>query len=519
MRQAQVDKLNVPFWQNDWLWLLLAFASLVPFLAPSILPFTDLPNHIGRHAVFLEAEGSPFLQRYYSVQWMLAGNLGIDLIVRLIGPWLGAELATNCAVAITAPLGILGIWSLGRSLHGAVPPSAFLSALLIYNWPLLTGFTNFSLSAAIAINVLALWIRLRSLPFAARFLIFAPLGFVTWVAHTAGWGLLGLGVLTYEIARAAERKSPVALLLAPFQTAPFAVMFAVTLIWRTGSSAGAGIKWSSNLLKDKAISLISPFREYYMGWDLAVEALFVVLLGWLYLAGGRRINVAAAAIAIAYAIAFLACPPTLFNSGFADRRLLVYALMVLPLAVGVKSDAMPLPPQQLRLLNIAAVAALALFLARVAISTAVWSQASHSIEQRLALLDSVPRHSRILGLSVRSCKTQWARVGVLDSIQQLAIPRRHSVINGMFQNPGLNQVTALGETNSSGFNPNMYPWVGDRTCPLSYTPTLQATMHAFPRDRFDYVWIVSALKTSRYDTTGLQLVRAHGDDRLYRVVR
>ena len=65
---------------------------------------------------------------------------------------------------------------------------------LAYNWPLNMGFVNFSLSAAMALLIFALWVRLRAWGFFARLLIFAPLSFATWVAHLAGWGLLGLAV-------------------------------------------------------------------------------------------------------------------------------------------------------------------------------------------------------------------------------------------------------------------------------------------------------------------------------------
>ena len=84
---------SIRFWRRPALWVALVAASLIPSLVTTILPFNDLPNHVGRHYVFLNAATDPFLQHFYSVHWAIIGNLGVDLLVRAIGPLLGAEAA------------------------------------------------------------------------------------------------------------------------------------------------------------------------------------------------------------------------------------------------------------------------------------------------------------------------------------------------------------------------------------------------------------------------------------------
>ncbi len=74
------------WWNSPKSWLGLAFLAIVPFFVTDVPPLTDLPNHIARYYIFLNFDRSAFLSKYYDVHWHLIGNLGIDLIVRGIGP-------------------------------------------------------------------------------------------------------------------------------------------------------------------------------------------------------------------------------------------------------------------------------------------------------------------------------------------------------------------------------------------------------------------------------------------------
>ena len=508
----QPNAAGQPFWTKGWVWFALALLSLVPFLAVTVVPFNDLPNHVGRHYVFLHAD-DPFLARYYTVHWSLIGNLGIDLIVRAIGPWLGADLATHLAVATIPPLTIAGIYALSRAYHNTVQPGALAALPLALSWPLITGFANFCLSAALALLVLALWIRLRALHFLLRLLIFAPLGFVVWVAHTAGWGVLCLGVGSYELARAIHPRLNIrALLLSPLQALPFALMLVPILAWRSGAGNGAAIGFGDQFLRGKVLAVVSLFREHFMAWDVSTTLAFAALVLFFFLRGGRRVAFTAALTAVIFVVAFLACPQEIFKSGYADRRLLPYAAMLVALAIGVRRDLLGD-----RFLRAGAVAAVLLFGARVAVTTGVWSRASAAHERRLALIDAVPRHSRIFALDIERCGEDWNRVGRPDHIQQFALVRRAAMVNGMYRNPGLNQVD-IRFARDGGFDPNMYPTVHDARCPVVYIPlTFQDAMRAFPRDFYDYVWIVADEPQPPADTRGLRLIGTSGFDRLYRI--
>lgn len=510
---------TIAFWQRPLLWAALVLGSLIPFLVTTILPFNDLPNHVGRHYVFLNAATDPFLQQFYSVHWSIIGNLGIDLLVRAIGPWLGADLGTHVVVAAIPPLTILGIYSLSRVLNGRVTPGALLATVLAFNWPLITGFANFCLSGAIALLVMALWVRLRELGFLWRLCIFTPLVFVTWLAHTAGWGLLGLGIFAYELHRATSGGLHVKRLLAiPLQLIPFVPTVLFVVLWRQHASNGAAVQVGHDFWRGKAIAVASLFREHYAAWDIFTAFAFFAILLLLYWRGGRKLIRPAAFIAAIYGIAFVLCPQEVFKSGFADRRLLTYAAMMIPLAIGLSPEAL-FDPIRRRGVRLAAVACIALFASRVGVSSVIWHEASALHEARLALIERVPLHSRIFGLVVESCEQNWNRIGRPDHIQQYALVRRDSMVNGMYQNPGLNQVTELFADAKAKVDPAMYAVVHDQSCPISYiNQTLQSAMAGFARDQFDYVWLIGEQPIRAFDAHGLELVGTRDADRLYRIV-
>src|SRR3954453_20657771 len=86
-------------WWNSPLFAALAVAlATVPLLYPSIPPLVDLLGHMGRYRVELDGGQSPWLQQYYAFRWAPMGNLGVDLLVRLLAPALGLEPAVKLIV-------------------------------------------------------------------------------------------------------------------------------------------------------------------------------------------------------------------------------------------------------------------------------------------------------------------------------------------------------------------------------------------------------------------------------------
>jgi hypothetical protein len=506
------------WWASTTLWFLLAVAATIPFIAADILPLTDLPNHIARYYIFLNVDHSPFLSKYYEVHWHLIGNLGVDVIVRAIGPFFGAELAARIAVGMIPPLTIAGIYAVSRALNGEVMPSALLALPLAYNWPLNMGFVNFSLSAAMALLIFALWIRLRAWSVLGRLLLFAPLSFGTWLAHVAGWGLLGLAVLGFELDRAYRSYGFRLrwLISAAIATLPFALMILLIVLWRGETPSPLGITYSSDIVSKKFKSIATIFREEYLAWDLGTLFAFFSLVITLYFAGGKRFVYVAGIIALLLTLAFALCPEELFTSLYADRRLLPYAAIFVALSVGVSDRALSRERRR-RILSVIAMGAIAFFIARLSVTLIVWERFNRSFDQHMALLPQIPSHSRVFGLVVRPCGWSWDFETRLDHLQQFAVTRRESVINGLFEYSGSTQVEAHYRK-LDGYGPNMPSAVQNETCALPYSPvTLQKAIMRFPRDHFDYVWLLSPDPLPPFDSSGLSLIGSGKNDRLYRI--
>jgi hypothetical protein len=48
-------------------------------------------------------------------------------------------------------------------------------------------------------------------------------------------------------------------------------------------------------------------------------------------------------------------------------------------------------------------------------------------------------------------------------------------------------------------------------------PSFQSAIALFPRDRFDFVWLVSETEIHPFDASGLLLIASVAYDRLYRI--
>ena len=149
-----------PWWDKSFLLLALVLGSAIPLLYPPVPPLVDLMGHMGRYRVELDLAQSEWLQLYYSYRWAAIGNLGVDLLVRALGPLIGLEPAVKLIVLAIPPLTVAGFLWVAREVHGRIPPTSLFAIPFVYGHPFLFGFVNFTLSMALAFLAFALWLRL-----------------------------------------------------------------------------------------------------------------------------------------------------------------------------------------------------------------------------------------------------------------------------------------------------------------------------------------------------------------------
>ena len=214
---------------------------MVPLLYPPIPPLVDLLGHMGRYRVQLDIGTSPWLSQYYAYQWAPIGNLGVDVLVQLLGPIFGLELSVKLIILSIPPMTVAGFLWVAREVHNRVPPTVLFALPLAYCHPFNFGFVNFSLSMALAFLAFGLWLRLGRLGrLRLRFVLFIPISLIVFFAHTFGWGALGLMCFSAEAVRQHDRGVTwfKAGFNAALQASCMILPLLITILWRSSTPGG-----------------------------------------------------------------------------------------------------------------------------------------------------------------------------------------------------------------------------------------------------------------------------------------
>lgn len=485
-------------WWESWRFALAAMLLVaIPLLWPAVPPLTDLPGHIGRYRVMLGDEAA-ILGQWYDFNWRPVGNLGVDLLVAALGPWLGLEPAVK-AVVIAIPVLTTGgaLW-ISHELHGRVSPFAVFALPLAYSYPLHFGFVNYALAMALVLPAWALWLRLgRFGHVRTRCVLFVAAGLIVWIAHVVGWAMLCLFVFGGEWAAGRMRgERPItAALRAGVASLPLAAPPALMLVlWRSGGIGGETERWFDLMTKLKGVAIV--LRDRWFLLDVGSVTLLLILI-YAAVRGrlGRIVPVAAAAAGLA-TIAFLLLPFTLMGSAYADMRLLPYAMLVALAGIAPPADARR---QQI------ALAGLAFLTVRVVANTASLALHDREWTRELAALDHIPRGARLLALTGDTCEQPWAHRRILH-LPGLAIARRAAFANDQWLLAGAPLLTAHLE--GAGFfaqDPSQV--VLPAPCPND--PNLlpqKKALATFPRASFTHLWLVRPHPIAPGELSGMTMV-------------
>lgn len=446
-------------------WGLAALAALPVAVVPVPL-MADLPNHVARHHVMAQAlfaDGSP----YWRVAWRWIGNLGVDLPAVLLTPWLGAELATRLVAMLIAPLMVLGLIALGRAAHGRITAGVALALPFAFAHPWHFGFLNSCLSVALALFVAAAWYR-RPADTALRSAGFALAALGVWSAHVMGWGVLLLLVAGAELARFGEARARL------WRTLPLFAPLVPLALWR--ESGGRLYAVASHPLADKIANAATMLRGIDRSFDLAMLAVLALAgAGALWTAQARRVEPRLAAAAVLLGGAFVIVPATVLGSWGADLRLAPVAAMVALLAIGPSGN--PRIGRGLIALGVA------LFVVRALVTTVVWQQAQPELARRLALLERVPRGSRLAFLEAEvSCHPHWPH-DIDDKLASFAVVRRDAFVNALFKIPGADIVSRARPADAGWFDRSQVLDCGGPSDQFA------RRVAAFARAGFTTIWI------------------------------
>ena len=494
-----------PWWQHrSWLiGLVILFA--LPLAIGTIPPLIDLPTHMARYRIGIALPESRELARYFAFQWRFIPNLGVDVFVTALAPFLGLEPAVRIIVSIIPALMAAGMVLISRVAHGRVPATMFFVLPLSFAYPMIFGFVNSCLALAFAFLAFGLWLSLivrERFHTAAVFAgLVAPIILTT---HIVGYGVFGICIFGATIGRLLEERTSFKVALREILLAclPVAWPFVILTLWSTGTAPPAGgwfdwhtrVSWLAGLLRDRW----APF-------DIA-SALLVYAVMLLPLLRHARF---AYAPRIAFPGLFLwilaLCLPTTLITQFASVRLIYVACALTLLAVRPRGEASPG-------LAYAGIAFIALRLLSTGLSTV---QASQRIDRELAALDHIARGSRVIALEAIDCERRW-NPARLSHLPAMATVRRDAFVNDQF-------VTSEGQllsirddqpvlkhwTSAIVFKSQCDRWGGLRT--------LSATLGDLPWGDMDYLWLIDAPALSRPSDPRLRPVWQAGTSILYRV--
>lgn len=490
--------------------MLLVLLTAVPLLWPDIPPLVDLPGHMGRYRVQLELAESRTLQRFYTFEWRLIGNLGLDLLVIPLEKLLGLELAVKLVVLSIPPLTAAGLLLIARVVHGRLPPTAALALPLAYSFPFHFGFANFCLAIALAFLAFALWrwlaIRRR---FKLRAAIFLPLSIALWVVHTFGWGVLGVLAYAAEMVRHRdEGKSWLkAWLRAPFDCLPLILPMLLMILWRSGQVGGRTGDWFNWHHKFRWFYMM--LRDRWEMFDIACIAILSAVI--LFAACHRRIGFSRmlGMFAAFLILVFLFLPRIVFGSAYADMRLAPFAFAMALLAIRFK------PSFKTGTLRWIAIASLSFFLVRIGATTLSFWLYDRTYDRELQALEHLPHGARLVSFTGIACRQPWMMSRV-EHMPAMAVVRRRAFSNDQWTMAGA-QLLAVNYPLGGRFVRDPSQMVTSHKCRGEAWWSLDDSLKHLPRNGFDYIWLI---RPPRHDASllqGLQPLWRDGTSVLYRV--
>lgn len=503
--------LDLPtgWWTTRGFAFALVLLTALPLLWPANAPLIDLPGHMARYRVELGIHSSPPLARYYEFQWALMGNLGVDLLVVPLAPLLGLQLAVKLIVLSIPVMTAAGLLLIAREEHGVLPPTAAFALPLAYGFPFQFGFVNFALAMALALVAFGLWLRLGRLGWhRLRAALFVPIGAIVWLAHGFGWGVLGLLVFASEMVRArvTDRRFVPSALRAAIASLPLAPPLLLMVLWRSGDVAGQTGDWFN--WTSKLVWLLSVLRDRWLAFDIvSMTILLVLIVAGLARRGGLAMNWTLRISSLMLFAAFVLLPRILLGSAYADMRLVSYMLAIALIAIVPAG----LGPRGIR--NLALLATAFFVIRTIGTTISFAGYADHNARQMAALEHVVPG-SRLLAMTEKPCAMPWS-LSRMDHLGGFAVVRRDVFINDNWTMAGA-QLLKLRYT-AGRFSEDPSQMVEAPGCKMRGRLNLGEAITDFPRDRFDYVWLIDGVPDNWPVDPGLRMVWHSATGALYRV--
>jgi hypothetical protein len=439
-----------------WFALLLAALASLPVLVAWAPQMTDYPSHLAGFTAMMGQAQDPWLAKHFFFEWQWTGNLGAEILMVPLGSMFGVEQAGRLLVMGIPFLTGLAICAVSWTLYGRMTVGAVLAFAMIWSPSLQMGFLNYSLSLALGLLTFAAWVRLEGKRW--RWAAMIPAGFVVWVCHVSGWGVLGVMVFGYEWSRRTNwldwRK-----VIAPW---PLIVPLVFMLLNMEGSGE---IGYGPRVIGYKWAILYKAMRSQIEWLDVASLVLVLVLIAVALVT--KRFDGRAGWAALGLLILTLAVPRHIFGGDYADYRLSTTALI--PACLAMRWNA---PRWALW------VAAL-LFAVRLSLTAQAWYLDGQASQRMVSALDYVPEGARV-ATAVAIPRSRWS-FGPFEHLGSYAVVRRSAKENSNFALPGVHML----HMRDSRIR------FADPTQRILYSPWQRIDLRKFrPARNADFLWYI-----------------------------
>ncbi len=502
---------DLRWWQTRWFVIAAACVAAIPLLWPDIPPLVDLPGHMGRYRVQLALQDHVWLADWYHFNWSLIGNLGLDLLIIPLAKIFGLELAVKLIVLTIPPMIVTGLLWIAREVHGRIPATALFALPLAYSFPFHFGFVNFALSMGIALNAFGLWLRLARLGhLQLRAVIFVPLSCLLWLCHTFGWGVLGVLAFSAELIRQHDRGHRWfnAWLRACLGCLPLALPLGLMIAWRSGTHVSGGTgDWFNWRAKVGWLTMV--MRDRWQAFDIAsVGVVYLILFK-----GVRDPNIEYSrnlALSALFLLAvFILLPRIVFGSAYADMRLAPFMMAIALIALRPRKGLSMRGTATLALLG------LAFFTVRIAATTVSFWLYDQSYDRELKALEHIPVGARLVSFVGETCHNEWA-MSRLEHVPALALERRMAYSNDQWSMAGAQLLTTRYKP-ARGFQHDPSQIVTHVQCPREWWRPISRSLAKFPRDAFDYVWLIQPPEYDPKLEAGLIPLWRDGSSAVFRI--
>ncbi|MEH3100368.1 hypothetical protein [Sphingomonas adhaesiva] len=481
------DRLH--WWQTRWFVIAAVLAAAIPLLYPAIPPIVDLPGHMGRYRVQLDRAAYPWLHDWYKFEWSLIGNLGVDLLIEPLAPLIGLEPAVKLIVLTIPMLTVAGLLWIAREVHGRIPATALFALPLAYGYPFQFGFVNFALSLGLALCLFGLWLRMARLGrLRWRAAVFVPLSCLLWLCHTFGWGVLGVLAFSSEMIRQHDLRRERgnghwlhSWFRAGLGCVPLALPMLLMIAWRSGADV-TGQTADFFYWRTKIAWVVMALRDRWLWWDIAgMAVIYLVLFKALRdprIGYSRHLGLSALFMLAVYIV----LPRIVFGSAYADMRMAPFLIAIAVIAIR------PKPGTTFRHAAILAALGLAFYAARLTGTTISYAMFAQDYEEELAALPQVPIGARLISFVGHNCNNAW-RMSRLEHLPAIALERRMAYTDDQWSMAGAQLLTSR-YADAGGFAHDPTQIVTEVKCAREWWRPINYALARFPRDAFDYVWLI-----------------------------